>query len=163
MLGISVVLLALTIIPLRTHPSTYEAALASTAHVVEQQTTIARVVDTVLDRCEKERYLYLGDASVGPFAFTEHSPLGPLFLQFNFYFYDDSPNEYFITEMQKNLDTAEILLVRSLRFGNATQSVAAYIEEHFSTQPWECAGSVPVLEPYTLLFRTKPSQWKVRL
>ena len=42
---------------------------------------ISARIDKILDACKLDRYMFIGQNGLQPYAFTKHSPVGPLFLQ----------------------------------------------------------------------------------
>jgi hypothetical protein len=128
------------------------AVAAEMSRRAAQAQEVAAEIDAVLDRCSIPRYLYLGDVSAGPFAYTRHSPLGPPFLQFQYRFQIDA-NPWFTHAFEENLQRAEFIVLRSLHTGPWSQIVKETIHDDFTDIPWPCAGEVAPQSPYFFLYR----------
>lgn len=119
---------------------------------------IAEQADAILDRCGKGRYLYLGHSGPPVFAFTRHSPLGPYFYQSPVLVGNQAERLYRTT--RENLRQADLVVLVDLSLKAMTGEADAYLREHFTTRPWECAGAVEAVDTrgigvgYDLLFRT---------
>jgi hypothetical protein len=113
--------------------------------------TSAGYIDSVLDACDIDRYLYLGSNGYQPFGYTEHSPIGPLFLQFDEWLHDDRPA--FREAILRQTDSAFFIVRESMNLNWLNVPVKRYIEQNFSQEPWPCARNIPRDTQYEYLFR----------
>ena len=113
--------------------------------------TAAETIDTAMDRCGIDRYLYLVTKGGGPFGYTRHSPIGPVFINHNrFVMQDHSPLTGVFAEEIKHADL--IVLEREDETG-MTRKGLEYLQTHFTDLPPVCAGDIHDSLPYHLLFR----------
>lgn len=115
----------------------------------------ARYIDAVLDATHIGRYMYAGTNGPQLFAFTKHSPMGPLFFQ-----HDDivAGSESLRTGYLANLKTAQIVVtdhINSQLLG-PTQEV---LRRDFTTHPWpEIAEIQRGIPKYTIWYRKRNGQ-----
>ncbi len=113
----------------------------------------ANEIDRVLTACKWDRYLYLGGNGVDMYGFTQHPPLGPLFIQ-QPYFMGQS---FLRDSVFQNLYSTNVLVLRGYNLGIDTESVRTYIDTHFTKTYPPCAGlRHPLPSIYTLYFRAHP-------
>jgi len=134
----------------------YTAQAASYSNDREAAQSVADHIDTVLDHCDMKRYLFIGGNGGQPYGFTRHSPLGPLFFQFDHLL--DDRHQKFRDEFMQSLHQARLIVLGNFDLNAITEETKAYLAEEFTQRPWLCAGSVASVEPYMLYYR-KP--WKV--
>lgn len=134
------------------HRSDYASARNSQEERRTELTEIASAIDAIMDRCTWERYLHLKPKGGGPFAYTHHSPEGPIFTQYSrFMGFEGSP---FIEPFKQVLLQTPLILLTDLESIRMTEIAKRYIRTNFSPTPPVCAGNVPTLpEEYSLLFR----------
>ncbi|OGJ58641.1 hypothetical protein A3D11_01745 [Candidatus Peribacteria bacterium RIFCSPHIGHO2_02_FULL_49_16] len=114
----------------------------------------AALVDDVLVSCGWDRYLHLVRKGGGVFAYTEHSPTGPIFTQYTrFMGFEDSP---YMDSFKETLLTVPIIVLEHLEKTHAKEVVKSYIRGNFSEHPPKCASefSQPK-ERYHILFRNQ--------
>lgn len=109
-----------------------EAKLNNLNRVIREQ---AEYVDELCDATNQERYLYLGFNTNYFYGLTEHSPLGPSFIQDRHNFYDTE--NWFSKAIKKQLDEAQIIIYDSTRTSKMDAYVNNYIAQHFTETPWE--------------------------
>lgn len=152
--GIPAVLLALVLVAaLRAIPARdYTSALKSELAKRDAAISVASGIDTMLRRCGQQRYLFLGANGIYPYGYTVHSPLGPLFHQYNRFFSPDRPQNAPL--FLGNLTQAQIIVAaRKIRLGSLTETVKSEIAARFTTEPWPCARNVDLGKGYTVFFR----------
>ena len=103
-----------------------------------------------MDSCGWERYLHIVNKGAGPFGYTEHSPYGPIFIQFNRFI--DGSEEYKEKFLQALMSTP-IIVILDGQETNLTDSAKAYVNENFSFAHPPCAGEFRQPVPYRLVFR----------
>lgn len=114
--------------------------------------TAAAQVDDILDRCGLEQYLFLGGNGSQPYAFTRHTPYGPLFYQYD-YLVDGSRPEFRQSFLQ-NLEDADFAVVSGYgQLADLQDHVRRYMEGAFTAEAWPCARGLGGQEPFTFLFR----------
>lgn len=112
----------------------------------------AHALDTVLDGCNEDRYLFLGGIEVQPFGFTTHSPLGPSFFQFAPFLVSD--RQYFRTGLLENLHQANIVMMHRQQDLNDFRSfVSTYMMQNFSWRPPACAANITFTPPFSVAYR----------
>ena len=98
---------------------------------------LAEAVDDVLDHCDMDRYMFLGGNGPQPYAYTKHSPIGPLFFQ---YYYSLSPDRTFFREsFLKAIHEADLIIVYTYELNDMHKEVTEYLNENFTNEPWKCA------------------------
>lgn len=113
---------------------------------------VAETVDTIMDRCGFSRYLHLKPKGGGPFAYTRHSPEGPVFTQYSrFMGFENSP---FTDPFKQVLLKTPLILLTDIDAIRMTVVTKRYVRANFSPQPPDCAGEISSLQKeYSLLFR----------
>lgn len=113
----------------------------------------AQAIDSILDRCGQDRYLFLGENAIQVYAFTRHSPQGPLFFQYDWFFRGVLPQlEHAFV---RSVEQANIV-VQDRYTGMLSpqrKEVDRYLKQAFTNTPWECAGNFGAVRRYQLLFR----------
>lgn len=112
----------------------------------------AEGIDAVLDACGIDRYLFLGANGSHPYGFTRHSPIGPLFVQYEFWM--DEHHGAFRGALLNAVDAAGFVVVDSIHLLGLTDVVQRELDTHFSSAPWPCAAGIPLGDRYRYLFRT---------
>jgi hypothetical protein len=117
-----------------------------------ERTHAANVIDTVMDRCTIDRYLILINGNDGIYAYTKHSPYGPLFTQYARFI---GGHPLFIQEFGRQFHTAPLAIDKDNEAHPLIDEQSrAEFETSFTEVPPACAGAdfvQPV--PYHLLFR----------
>jgi hypothetical protein len=113
---------------------------------------IADNIDALLDSCGMERYLYLGANGAGPYGFTRHSPMGPLFIQFE-HWVDESRPE-FRRAMLDSLDESSFVVVDHIHLLSLNKPVENYLDGYFTETPWPCAEGIALGGHYRYLYRS---------
>lgn len=111
----------------------------------------AAVIDSVMDACGYDRYIQMIARGGGPYAYTKHSPEGPIFVHYS-RFIGGSP--MYQAEYIKAVQEAPLAFVLDINESNFTDVAKEFIRGNFSDIAPECAGSdfaQPL--PYQLLFR----------
>lgn len=111
----------------------------------------AATIDRVLDDCGIDRYLYLVSRGGGPFGFTRHSPLGPVFLNHNRLV--STPDSPLFPSYQTTFNEARILVLRDRESTGMTEDGWRLVERHFTPEPPPCARLTSQPLPYQILFR----------
>lgn len=111
-------------------------------------------IDRILDACGVERYLFFGSNGPQPYAFTKHSPEGPLFATFGPPLdYPFSPERPVLRNaFLETLHRAKIAVVGQYLLSDLTEYTRLYVAEHFTEDPWECAKPMQPSR-YRILFR----------
>src|SRR3989338_5707859 len=117
--------------------------------------TEAMMIDTILDRCAIERYLFLGSNGPQAYGYTRHSPERPLFAP------SGPPLDYMFSVEQpelrssflRTLSKARLAVVDQYLLGDLTEYTKSYVAEHFTETPWECAKPALRDSRYRILFR----------
>jgi len=126
---------------------------ARQAHLTEKADRAraeAQYVDAVLDKQNLQRYLYVGFNGPQLFAYTRHSPYGPMFFQLQD-FIDHAPrfrDSYFAALAQTDL-----VVLNELAPGLREQTLAI-LNRDFSTTPWPEVAALPRPNPmYQIWYR----------
>jgi hypothetical protein len=122
-----------------TGPLDYEGELRANQAQQAPARAAAGVVDAVLDACGQERWLFLGGNGFEPYAFTRHSPLGPLFMQYPRWL--EPRHDLFRREYVRNLHTAGLVVMRGLAPSDLEGETYHVLATEFTTRPWPCAAS----------------------
>lgn len=130
----------------------YAARLQNSADHRAPTERSARYIDAVLDACGVDRYLFLGPNGSHPFGFTRHSPIGPLFVQYEFWLEPSRPE--FRRAVLDAVDAAGFAVVDAVYLLDLTDDVQRELDAHFSDIPWPCAADIPADVRYRYLFRT---------
>lgn len=138
----------------------YKAQAASYSLERKAVQQVADHIDGVLDRCGMQRYLFIGGNGGQPYGYTRHSPLGPLFFQFDHLL--DDHHEKFRQEFTQSLHQARLIVFHNFDLNAITEETQAYLREEFTERPWACAGTMPSLQPYTLFYRKPWRVWGLR-
>ena len=148
-LPISVVLLLTTLFHARTP---FQERLEQWRHGEEVYRDTAALVDSALDQCGWDRYLHLVRKGGGIFAYTEHSPTGPVFTQYTrFMGFENSP---FVEPFKDVILNVPLIVFEDLETTHAKEVVRNYIRGQFSERPPECAqGFEQPTERYRVWFR----------
>ncbi|MFH0851471.1 MAG: hypothetical protein V1876_01860 [Candidatus Peregrinibacteria bacterium] len=133
----------------------YKAQIAWYRDEQQSVQNVAAEIDTILDRCGVERYLFIGGNGGQPYGYTRHSPMGPLFFQFD-HLLDDN-HEKFRKEFVQSLHEARFVVQKNFDLNVLTTETVLYLEQEFTKEPWPCAPSIESNGPYSFYFR-KP--WK---
>lgn len=100
----------------------------------------AKLVDEILESCGGQTYGFIGAHGRQPYAFTQHSPVGPLFFQIG-----DTQVATLIEPWINNLASQSVVVVQSkvperinheIKF---RQRLISILNEHFSTTVPQCA------------------------
>lgn len=134
-----------------------QAAIYSNDRAAAQ--SVANQIDAVLDRCDMKRYLFIGGNGGQPYGFTRHSPLGPLFFQFDHLL--DHQHEKFREEFIQSLHQARLIILSNFDLNAITDETKTYLAEEFTQRPWLCAGSVTSTEPYMFYYRKPWKTWNL--
>lgn len=111
----------------------------------------AMTIDTVLDRCGVDRYLYLVQKGRGPFGFTRHSPMGPVFINHDrLLTRSDSP---FHVPVAAEMRTAEVVVLENFQASGLTDKGWQFVAETYTESAPTCAGTFEQPLPYRILFR----------
>lgn len=147
-------LLALLTVPIAIAAFTYVPAdLAARRKWNTEETLSARrnalALDAILDRCDIDRYLFLGPNGPHVFGYTRHSPLGPMFLQYGYYF--DPAWDWLGKGFLHQVAQAKVAIWS--RDTSYSPAIEAAIRAHLSAKPPPCAGKMPPADPrYEWLF-----------
>lgn len=133
-------------------------ALASVTEAEETgEARVAAELDALLDRCDVDRYLYIGTIGRKLYGYTKHSPLGPLFFQHDIYFDgEDTANlraEFFSSVRKSSI----IVYDRKHSVPLGKWGINMYIRRNFTETPWPCAKDLIPTGQETLYFRKIPS------
>ncbi|PIR54092.1 hypothetical protein COU75_02865 [Candidatus Peregrinibacteria bacterium CG10_big_fil_rev_8_21_14_0_10_42_8] len=113
---------------------------------------VASVIDTVMDRCGYTEYIQMIPRGGGPFAYTKHSPSGPIFIHYS-RFIGASPmyQEKYIAAVKE----VPLAFVLDIETSNFTDFAKEFIRANFSEVAPSCAGEDFMQpSPYYLLFRS---------
>ncbi len=111
----------------------------------------AAYIDAVLDACSIDRYLFLGPNGNHPYGFTKHSPIGPLFIQYNEWLQSNRPE--FRKDMLEATENAFFVVKDNLSMDWLNVPINRHLEQYFTTEPWPCAAHIPSNQRYEYLFR----------
>jgi hypothetical protein len=151
--AITIILALLCLFPIRPSWSAYALELSKQADVMKSIQLAAATIDDVLDRCDIERYLYVGDMNgASPAVATRHVPLGPAFFQISYWLEGGSDHLY--NGFEAALQETPIIVFERLNLGHLRTSTVEVLTRDMTLIPWPCAGDVPPLpKPFTLLYR----------
>jgi len=118
-----------------------------------QDQKVAAALDQIMDRCNVKNYYNLGNNNY-VFAFTRHSPSGPL-LYLEYYMLQ---NKYLVDTTLQNLKNVDLILFEKKthalgiekQYYNLTEKE---VTENFQLDPWTCASETINTDRYVLLFR----------
>lgn len=112
---------------------------------------VAGVFDEVMDRCGWEKYLQTIPRGGGAYAYTQHSPYGPVFLHHD---RQIGGNRMYQTRYIAALKEAPLVMAKDLESSNLTEYALQYFSVHYTEEPPACVGDhFAQPEPYTILFR----------
>lgn len=135
----------------------YQGALDASAAWSRDGKHMAAIADRLMDACGVERYLFLGGNGPHPYGYTEHSPLGPLFFQYPYFF--EGTRDFFREGFTASLQEARVIIRHVPEIGVLEPSYNDYIDAAFTPNPWECATeslAEGIPAPYRLLYRRGP-------
>ncbi|MBT4392652.1 MAG: hypothetical protein HOG89_03110 [Candidatus Peribacter sp.] len=116
----------------------------------EMQRT-AQIVDEVMNRCEWDRYLQMIVREGGPYAYTKHSPYGPVFVHYSRFL---GGNPLYQKAHIRALQDAPLILLDDLENTNLTDIAKEYLGVRYAQDAPACAGEDFVQPlPFHLLFR----------
>lgn len=130
--------------------------LLTTAEVMKANNRmLAGQIDTVLDACNVERYLIVGDFPSAPYAYTKHSPLGPGFFQYalNTPVSWRRPDPFFIESFVANIETTPLFIMPKNGERPIVKPIADYIGQNFTTEIPTCASPIAFSEEVIMQFR----------
>ncbi len=115
----------------------------------------ARSFDAVLDSCQYDRYLIVGEVPVDIWAYSHHSPLGPAFFQYALNYPLDwkKPDPFFINSHLENLQKTPVVIVPETGGRPVPDQIVTYVSDTFTPVPPACAGSGVSLPGAVMLFR----------
>lgn len=146
------VLVTAAVLSLQLPPSDhFQARLDGVLTDVNHAKATAKEIDRVLDSCELDTYLFFGPNGYYPYAFTEHSPMGPTFFQYNYLLDENRP--HFRQALLRNMREARLVVWHSYQIGDLQDIVDPYLKKHFTYTPWKCAGEPGFGEEYFVLYR----------
>ncbi|MDA0376294.1 MAG: hypothetical protein O3A80_03225 [bacterium] len=117
----------------------------------EEMKNTALVIDIVMDRCGWDRYLQMIVREGGPYAYTTHSPYGPVFVHYS-RFLGASP--MYQKAHIRALQDAPLILLDDLEKTNLTDVAKEYLGVRYAEDAPACAGEDFVQPlPFHLLFR----------
>jgi hypothetical protein len=112
----------------------------------------ASTVDDILDRCNLDRYINLIDKRGAYFAYTKHSPIGPIFSQYSIFFNGLPLYEYEFREAVAR--SVHMVVLHEEEFTGFYHDFTTQMQDFFSTSPWPCAQPFEQPSPYMIFFRT---------
>ena len=111
----------------------------------------AQIVDEVMNRCEWDRYLQMIVREGGPYAYTKHSPYGPVFVHYSRFL---GGNPLYQKAHIRALQDAPLILLDDLENTNLTDIAKEYLGVRYAQDAPACAGEDFVQPlPFHLLFR----------
>jgi hypothetical protein len=133
----------------------YRSAAASMRSWRRPGIETAALVDEVLDDCGIGRYLSIGFVGAQVYAFSRHSPLGPLFVQWQPWL----RYPLFRTTLWQNVKNAQVVAVNVNEWGvlgNLEQATRRELSQNFQEQPWSCyRGKRQPVHPFRLFYRKR--------
>ncbi|MDD2392576.1 MAG: hypothetical protein PHV88_00780 [Eubacteriales bacterium] len=130
----------------------YDQNVLDAYPVIKQQ---AEYVDGLLEHYETDRYQYLGFNGNRFYGLTEHSPLGPVFIQDPNNFKED--DTWFTRNLRQQMEEAQILIVEKLNAPVMNDELSRMITEDFTLEPWDDTYNEDVPEDfeYTIYYRVR--------
>lgn len=130
----------------------YDQNVLDAYPVMEEQ---AEYVDGLLNHYEIDRYQYLGFNGNRFYGLTEHSPLGPVFIQDPNNFKED--DTWFTRNLRQQMEEAQILIVEKLNAPVMNDELSRMITEDFTLEPWDDTYNEDVPEDfeYTIYYRVR--------
>ncbi len=101
----------------------------------------ARYIDSVLDRMQIDRYLFIGTNGPHFYSYTKHSPDGPFFFQLDPWM--DTANTKFRHLFMEQVRRAKIIVFDEYQIGDLQYEVQGYIAHNFITVPWREVRDIP--------------------
>ncbi len=129
----------------------YGAYISGLEDTEKRMMNSAAYIDAVLDACSIDRYLFLGPNGHHPYGYTKHSPIGPLFIQYNEWLQDNRPE--FREDMLEATENAFFIVKDTLTMDWLNVPIHKHLEQFFTTEPWPCASHIPRNRRYEYLFR----------
>ncbi len=112
----------------------------------------ANYVDAVLEASGRNRYMFIGTNGPQLYGWTRHSPQGPLFFQFPFWFGPDLPANN--RSLLESIDRSDLLVFDSLVAGPMNPAIVERIRRDFTETPWPSARRIGRMAPvYRIFFR----------
>lgn len=150
-------LLVSSISILLTSPKINWSALQSQKEEEQKLRSVAAGVDTVLDHCNVDRYLYIHPTGkLRLDGFTAHSPINhALFMSIDNAFQN---GQTFLDESLLRLSLAKIIVLSTDGFtpnNDIGDVIAKYMLTTFTASPPDCALPLPEIPGFFLAFRTK--------
>lgn len=133
-----------------THPP-YEAELAWQQNETRMMKEAAAVIDDVLSACGEEHYLFAGGNGSQPYAFTKHSPLGPVFFQYDYFLNGARPA--FSDAFENSVHRARIAVMQTAPEPYLSQRARDLLQEDFTEEAPPCAEGKRLQSNHRLLFR----------
>jgi|TARA_Y100000310_G_scaffold175693_1_gene175789 hypothetical protein len=129
----------------------YKASAQSWNKSEQEMKSVAAVVDTVMERCNWEKYLQMIPRGGGPYAYTKTSPYGPIFVHYSRFI---GANPLYQSAYIRALKNTEIALVQDIENSNFTEYTLQYVRSNFTNVPPACVGGdFEQPAPFQLLFR----------
>lgn len=114
---------------------------------------VASVIDTVMDNCGYDKYLQMIVRGGGPYAYTKHSPYGPIFVHYSRFI---GGSQWYQAEHIRALKETPLVFILDIENSNLTDMAQQFMGVNFSEDAPECAGGAfQQPSPYHLLFRQK--------
>ncbi|MDA1208429.1 MAG: hypothetical protein O2904_00150 [bacterium] len=135
------------------HQTNFSANLTGLKSEKEKAVTTAQAIDGILEACGKDTYMFLGSIGAQPYAYTDHSPMGPIFFQLPYLLNSDRPE--FQKSFVHNLHTAELIVLHQVISPDLEYETKSVLNFDVHTTPWECAKPYQhLIDPkYTLYYR----------
>lgn len=113
----------------------------------------ANYVDGILDQIQEKQYLFLGVNGPQLYGWSQHSPMGPLFIQTPLWM----QIPYWRASFLRNLQMTSLVVEDDLRMlGTYQGMVKQYLEKHFTLEPWPEVKDIPRKQrKYRIYFRKK--------
>jgi len=133
-------LVTTTLVHTRTHP---EDGLETMRTGAINAATAAHAIDQALTCMHEERWVFIGKNGVQPWGWTEHSPVGPFFFQYQHWF-DKEPAHR--EQLFHELDGSRLLVLWGYSAGNTSAVLKERMEARFRPGlPAECSSlSIPL-------------------
>lgn len=129
----------------------YEAELAWQENEARMMKEAAAMIDDVLSSCGEERYLFVGGNGSQPYALTKHSPLGPVFFQYDYFL--DGARPAFSDAFEDSVRRARIAVMQTAPEPYLSEHARALLHEEFTEEPPPCAAGKRLQSNHRLLFR----------
>lgn len=132
----------------------YDVRLSILRDQVTRARSAARTIDAILDDCGDARYFYIGGNGTQPFAYTHHSPMGPVFFEDTRLF--DEDDGFFNEAFFRELSQARFVVFESFDLERLESKMEEGLSA-FTDTPWRCAENVPIPDGFTLFYRLPPT------